>query len=261
METVSLDEAKQNRVLGNDPATGKPISVRLGRFGPFAQIGTKDDEDKPKFASLQAGQSLHTITLEDALELFKLPRMLGHAADGKEVSAAVGRFGPFVKHGSTYASIKTPESAYTIELPRALQLIEEKEEQIRNRIIMSFDDGAIEVLNGKYGPYITDGARNGRIPKDRDPKTLTREECVEWLAAGKPVKKKAGRFGRAAKKAPAKKAAKKVAAGEGATPIKAAAKKAAAKKAPAKKAAAKKTAKRAPAKKASTKKVAVKKSA
>jgi len=187
--------------------------------------------------------------------------MLGHAADGKEVSAAVGRFGPFVKHGSTYASIKTPESAYTIELPRALQLIEEKEEQIRNRIIMSFDDGAIEVLNGKYGPYITDGAKNGRIPKDRDPKTLTREECVEWLAAGKPVKKKAGRFGRAAKKAPAKKAAKKVVAGEGATPIKAAAKKAAAKKAPAKKAAAKKTAKRAPAKKVSAKKVAVKKSA
>ena len=210
METVSLDEAKQNRVLGNDPATGKPISVRLGRFGPFAQIGTKEDEDKPKFASLQAGQSLHTITLEEALELFKLPRMLGHAPDGKEVSAAVGRFGPFVKHGSTYASIKAPDSPYTIELPRALQLIEEKEEQIRNRIILSFDDGAIEVLNGKFGPYITNGERNGKIPKDRDPKTLTREECVALLEAGKPVKKKAGRFGRAAKKAaPVKKAAVK----------------------------------------------------
>jgi DNA topoisomerase-1 len=127
--------------------------------------------------------------------------MLAHAADGKEVSAAVGRFGPFVKHGSTYASIKTPESAYTIELPRALQLIEVKVEQIRNRIIMSFDDGAIEVLNGKYGPYITDGARNGRIPKDRDPKTLTREECVEWLAAGKRSRKTASSG--APRKAPA----------------------------------------------------------
>jgi DNA topoisomerase-1 len=246
METVSLDEAKQNRVLGNDPATGKPISVRLGRFGPFAQIGTKEDEDKPKFASLQAGQSLHTITLEEALELFKLPRMLGLAPDGKEVSAAVGRFGPFVKHGSTYASIKAPDSPYTIELPRALQLIEEKEEQIRNRIILSFDDGAIEVLNGKFGPYITNGERNGKIPKDRDPKTLTREECVALLEAGKPVKKKAGRFGRAAKKAaPAKKAAVKK---------EAPAKKAAAKKAPAKKkVAAKKAVKKAPAKKASAK--------
>ena len=251
METVSLDEAKQNRVLGNDPATGKPISVRLGRFGPFAQIGTKEDEDKPKFASLQAGQSLHTITLEEALELFKLPRMLGHAPDGKEVSAAVGRFGPFVKHGSTYASIKAPDSPYTIELPRALQLIEEKEEAIRNRIILSFDDGAIEVLNGKFGPYITNGERNGKIPKDRDPKTLTREECVALLEAGKPVKKKAGRFGRAAKKAaPVKKAAVKK---------EAPAKKVAAKKAPAKKAAARKAAKKkAPAKKAAAKKASAK---
>jgi DNA topoisomerase-1 len=251
METVSLDEAKQNRVLGNDPATGKPISVRLGRFGPFAQIGTKEDEDKPKFASLRPGQSLHTITLEEALELFKLPRTLGVAADGKEVSAAIGRFGPFVKHGSTYASIKPPDDPYTIELPRALQLIEEKEEAIRNRIILSFDDGAIEVLNGKFGPYITNGERNGKIPKDRDPKTLTREECVALLEAGKPVKKKAGRFGRAAKKAaPAKKTAVKK---------EAPAKKAAAKKAPAKKAAAKKAVKKAPAKKAAAKKAAAKK--
>ena len=162
-------------------------------------------------------------------------------------------FGPFVKHGSTYASIKAPDSPYTIELPRALQLIEEKEEQIRNRIILSFDDGAIEVLNGKYGPYITNGERNGKIPKDRDPKTLTREECVALLEAGKPVKKKAGRFGRAAKKAaPAKKAAVKKA-----VPVKAAA----AKKAPAKKAAAKKAVKKAPAKKKAAVKKATKKAA
>ena len=202
-------------------------------------------------ASLQAGQSLHTITLDEALELFKLPRMLGHAPDGKEVSAAVGRFGPFVKHGSTYASIKAPDSAYTIELPRALQLIEEKEEAIRNRIILSFDDGAIEVLNGKFGPYITNGERNGKIPKDRDPKTLTQAECEALLAEGKPVRK-GGRFGKkvATKKAPAKKAAKAVDAG---APKKAVAKKAT--KKVAKKATAKKATKKAATKKA-TKKVA-----
>ena len=138
-------------------------------------------------------------------------------------------------------------------------MIEEKEEQIRNRIIMTFDDGAIEVLNGKYGPYITDGAKNGRIPKDRDPKTLTREECIEWLAAGKPVKKKTGKFGRAAKKAaPRKAAAKKEA------PLKSdATKTTAVKKAPAKKkpAAKKAASKRAPAKKAAARKAPAKKAA
>ncbi|MBS0584651.1 MAG: DNA topoisomerase I, partial [Proteobacteria bacterium] len=153
------------------------------------------------------------------------------------ISAAIGRFGPFVKHGKVYASIKPPDDPYTIELERAKEILREKEEAIRNRVIASFQDGAIQILRGQYGPYITDGKKNAKIPKDREPASLTEAECVELLAA---APEKRGRFGRAAKAAPAKKAETKPA------------KKAAAKKkAPAKKAAAKKTAtKKAAAKKA-----------
>jgi DNA topoisomerase-1 len=198
METVSLDEAKANRVLGTDPASGRPVSVRLGRYGPFAQIGTKDDEDKPRFASLRPTQSLHTITLEQALDLFRLPRVLGAHPDGQEVSTAIGRFGPFVKHGKIYASLKAEDDPYTIELPRALQLLQEKAEAAANRVIASFDDGAIQVLNGRYGAYITDGAKNARIPKDREPKSLTRDECAALLEAA-PMRPQRGRYGRGAK--------------------------------------------------------------
>src|SRR5262249_5202934 len=198
-ETVDRAEATGARELGVDPASGRPVSVRLGRYGPMAQIGTKDDEEKPRFAGLRPGQSIHTISLDDALHLFRLPRDLGHAADGHMVSAGVGRFGPFVRHGKVYASLKAGDDAYTIELARALELLREKEEAIRNRIIASFRDGAIQVLNGRYGPYITDGAKNARIPKDRDPKSLTEAECAALLAAA-PERPKRGRFGRAAAK-------------------------------------------------------------
>jgi DNA topoisomerase-1 len=243
-ESVDRSEATGARELGMDPKSGKPISVRLGRYGPYAQIGDKDTDEKLQFASLRPGQSMHTITLEEALELFKLPRKLGHAENGDEVSVGVGRFGPFVKQGSTYASLKPEDDPYTIELPRALQIVQEKLELLANRVIQDFGNG-VQVLNGRYGPYITDGDKNARIPKDQDPKELTEAKCLELLAAA-PAKK-GGRFGRksAAKGAPAKKAAAK----------KTATKKAAAKKAPAKKTAAKKTAaKKAPAKKAASKK-------
>jgi DNA topoisomerase-1 len=262
METVTFEEAKATRVLGNDPKTGKPVSVRLGRYGPFAQIGTKEDGDaKPKFASLRPGQSLHSITLEDALDLFRLPRVLGKAPDGVDVSAGIGRFGPFVKHGATYASLKAEDDPYTIELPRALELLREKAEAIANRTIASFDDGAIQVLRGRYGPYITDGAKNARIPKDREPETLTRDECAALLEAA-PAKPMRGRRGAAAKKSAAKAPAPQAAADTAAPANKTAAKKAPAKKAAAKKAAAKKAAaKKAAAKKAAAKKAAAKKPA
>ncbi|HZP65578.1 MAG TPA: DNA topoisomerase I [Rudaea sp.] len=227
-ETVDRAEATGARELGVDPASGRPVSVRLGRYGPMAQIGTKDDAEKPRFASLRPGQSIHTISLEDALQLFRLPRELGTAPDGETVSAGIGRFGPFVKHGSVYASLKPTDDPYTIELPRALELLHEKAEIARNRVIASFRDGAIQVLNGRYGPYITDGEKNARIPKDREPASLTEAECAALLAAA-PAKPKRGRFGRGAKAAPTKPAA----AAEPASP---------AKKAPAKKAAAKKAA-------------------
>ncbi|QWF16643.1 DNA topoisomerase I [Lysobacter capsici] len=252
-ESVDRNEATGARELGTDPKSGKPVSVRLGRYGPYAQIGTAEDEDKPTFASLRPGQSMHTISLEDSLELFKLPRKLGLDKD-EEVSVGVGRFGPFAKRGSVYASLKKEDDPYTIDLARAVFLIEEKEEIARNRIIKEFDGSDIQVLNGRFGPYISDGKLNGRIPKDREPASLTLEEVVKLMEeTGKPMR---GRFGKktAAKKEPAKKAAKKAAKkvvsadGETKAPVK----KAAAKKAPAKKAA-KKVAKKTATKKAAKK--------
>ncbi len=256
-DSVDRSEATGARVLGDDPASGKPVTVRLGRYGPFAQIGTKEDEDKPRFASLRPGQSIHTISLAEALELFKLPRTLGRDGE-EEVTVAVGRFGPFAKRGSTYASLKKEDDPYTIDLERALFLVREKEEIAANRILKSFEGSAIQVLNGRFGPYLSDGELNGKIPKDRDPAALTLEEAQQLMAeTGKPARKGFGR--KAAKKAPAKKAAaKKTAPAKDAPAKKApAAKKATAKKAAAKKAPAKKAAvKKAPAKKAAAKKAA-----
>jgi DNA topoisomerase I len=240
-ESVDRSEATGARELGVDPKSGKPVSVRLGRYGPYAQIGTPDDEDKPTFASLRPGQSMHTITLEHALELFRLPRKLGED-NSEEVSVGIGRFGPFAKRGSVYASLKKEDDPYTIDLARAVFLIEEKEEIARNRIIKSFPGSDIEVLNGRYGPYLSDGKLNGKIPKDREPASLTLEEATELMeTTGKPMRKGFG-----AKKAAAKKAvAKKAAAKKAAEPKPKTDKPTAAKKAPAKKAAVKKPAKKA----------------
>ncbi|GGA28902.1 DNA topoisomerase I [Dyella nitratireducens] len=238
-ESVDRSEATGARELGTDPKSGKPISVRLGRYGPYAQIGDKDTDEKLQFASLRPGQSMHTITLDEALELFKLPRKLGHAENGDEVSVGIGRFGPFVKQGSTYASLKAEDDPYTVELPRALQIVQEKLELIANRVIKDFGNG-VQVLNGRYGPYITDGDKNARIPKDQEPKELTETQCLELLAAA-PAKK--GRFGKKSattKAAPAKKAAAKKTATKKAAAKKTATKKTATKKAAAKKAATKK---------------------
>lgn len=235
-ESVDRSEATGARELGTDPKSGKPVSVRLGRYGPYVQIGTVEDEEKPEFASLRPGQSMHTISLADALELYKLPRKLG-LSNEHEVTVGIGRFGPFAKRGTTYASLKKEDDPHTIDLARAVLLIEEKEEIARNRIIKSFEGSDIQVLNGRFGPYISDGKLNGRIPKDREPASLTLEEVTKLLEeTGKPVR---GRFGKkaAAKKEPAAKAAK--------TATKTVAKKAATKKAPAKKAVAKKAAKKA----------------
>ncbi len=244
-ESVDRTDAGSARVLGIDPVSGKEISARIGRFGPMVQIGTVDDEEKPKFASLQPGQSIYSISLEQALKLFDMPRKLGES-NGEEVSVGVGRFGPFAKRGTTYASLKKEDDPYTIDFDRAVFLIEEKEEIARNRIIQQWDGSDIQVLNGRFGPYISDGAMNGKIPKDRDPKSLSFEEATQMLAeTGKPVRKgwgkKAATKKAASKKAPAKTATKKAA-------KKTTAKKAA--KKTVKKATAKKVAKKAPAKKA-----------
>jgi DNA topoisomerase-1 len=172
-ESVTREQVAMARELGTHPKNGKPVTVRMGRYGPFVQVGTKDDEEKPKFAGLRPGQKMNDVTLEDALELFKLPRKLGETPDGLSVSASVGRFGPYIRFGDKYVSIKGEDDPYTIELPRALELIEEKKIVDANRIIRDFEDDGIQVLNGRYGPYITDKSKNARVPKDRDPKLLS----------------------------------------------------------------------------------------
>jgi DNA topoisomerase-1 len=213
--SVTREQVAQARELGADPKTGKPVTVRMGRFGPFVQIGTKDDEEKPKFAGLRPGQKMNDITFEDAMELFKLPRQLGETPDGLPVSASIGRFGPYVRYGDKYVSIRGDDDPYTIELPRALELIEQKKIEDANRIIQDFEEEGIQVLNGRYGPYITNKKKNARVPKDREPKSLTLEECQELLAAaperGRRGKKKTKKK-TASEAAPKKAAAKKKAA-------------------------------------------------
>jgi DNA topoisomerase I len=184
--SVSREEVAMARDLGTDPASGKPMSVRMGRFGPFVQIGTKDDEEKPRFAGLRPGQKMDSITREEALFLFQLPRKLGTTAGGEEIVANTGRFGPYVKYGPKYVSLKT-DDPYTVTHERALEVIREKEIADANRLIRDFPDAGIQVLNGRYGPYIKDKTRNAKIPKDRDPKSLTLEDCHALLAAA-PVR-------------------------------------------------------------------------
>jgi DNA topoisomerase-1 len=191
--SVSREAVAQARDLGIDAASGKPMSVRMGRFGPFVQIGTKDDEDKPRFAGLRPGQKMDTISHAEAVELFKLPRKLGVTAGGEEIVANVGRFGPYVKYGAKYVSLKT-DDPYEISPERALEVIREKEIADANRLILDFPDAGIQVLNGRFGPYITDKKRNAKIPKDKTPATLSLEECQSMLAAA-PVRT-FGKWGR-----------------------------------------------------------------
>ena len=210
-QSVTREQVAQARELGIDPKSGKPVTVRMGRYGPFVQIGTKDDEEKPKFAGLRPGQKMNEIDLETALELFKLPRKLGETPDGLNVSASIGRFGPYIRYGDKYVSIRDEDDPYTIELPRALELIEEKKIADANRIILDFEDEGIQVLNGRYGPYITDKSKNARVPKDREPKTLTLEECKELLEAAPARRSKKKAKKKVAKKVAKKKVSKKTA--------------------------------------------------
>ncbi len=212
-ETVSRQEAQQARELGTDPKTGKPVIVRLGRYGPYAQIGTAEDEDKPQFAGLRPGQKMETISLDDALELFKLPRNLGETTDGEPVQANIGRFGPYVRYGSrNFVSLKEHDP-HDITLEQALELIAAHKKMLAERVIRRFEDEGIEILKGRYGPYVTDGKRNASVPKDQEPEQLSLEACRKLLdeapqrRRGRGGKKAAGK---AAKKRPAgKKAAKK----------------------------------------------------
>jgi DNA topoisomerase-1 len=204
-KNVSREEVAMSRELGKDPVSGKPMSVRMGQYGAFVQIGTKDDEEKPKFAGLRPGQKMDSITMEQALELFKLPRTLGATAEGEPILTNVGRFGPYIKYGAKYVSLKE-DDPYTVELPRALELIRLKQEADANRIIADFASEGIQVLNGRFGPYVTNGKKNAKIPKDRDPKSITLEEARVMIEQA--PERGTGRFGRGKRAGgPAKQAA------------------------------------------------------
>ena len=184
---IDRSSVGESRDIGIDPKTGKPILARFGRYGPMLQLGsTEDKEDKPQFAPLPAGARIDTVTLEQAIEMFKLPRVVGETKDGKVIKANIGRFGPYIQVDKLFVSIK-PEDPHTITLEKALELYDAKLKAEAEKNIADFGDG-IKVLNGRYGPYITDGKKNAKIPKDEDPKTITHDRAKELLAEA-PAKK------------------------------------------------------------------------
>jgi DNA topoisomerase-1 len=272
-ETIGIvsetaERATGARELGVDPVSGKKIYSRIGRFGPMIQIGEVEDEEKPRFASLRKDQSIQTITFQEALDLFKLPRTLGER-DGEvctvgigrfgpyvrlgatyasltpeddpleiELARAVelidlkkianatrdlgehlgemivqgrGRFGPFVKHGKLYANIPKAEDPATVTFERAVELVEAKKAGARQNVLKEFEGSVIQILDGRYGPYITDGSKNANLPKEKEPADITLEEATALLAAAPERKGKGRRGARTAAKKGAKKAVKKAA--------------------------------------------------
>ena len=181
-------KSSQMHELGIDPKSGKPVFVKIGRFGPVAQIGgAEGDEEKPRFASLKKGQLIATISLDEALALFDLPRKLGEFED-KEVVIGVGRFGPYARHDGKFVSLAKTDDPYTIELPRAIELIEQKrikDKRMKERIKTFAEEPGLQVLNGRYGPYIAFDGKNYRIPKGQEPEGLTLEACRAIIAKSK----------------------------------------------------------------------------
>ena len=210
---ISRDETHGKRDLGEDPVSGKPVRVRFGRYGAYAQIGTQDDEEKPTFASLRTGQDIENISLDEAIELFKMPRTVGETDGGEVIKANYGRFGPYIQYGKKYVSLKevSPEE---VSLETALELIAAKEKFDAERIIKVFEDSEIQVLNGRFGPYIWNGKKRGKGQKnvtvqkvfgDKEPADLSLEECKKAIE-GK-IKAKKAKAKKSKKKAPAKKKA------------------------------------------------------
>jgi len=203
------------RILGEDPTSGRPISVRIGKFGPVVQIGTAEDEEKPLFASLRNNQRMETLTMEEALDLFKLPRKPG-TYEEKEITVAVGRFGPYIRHDNKFISIPKTLDPMEISVEECIELIDAKRIADSKKLIKGFsEDATIQVLNGRFGPYIFKEGNNYRIPKTTDPETLTLEDCIKLITeqGEKPARKGGRKFGSSkadkstTKKAPAKKKA------------------------------------------------------
>lgn len=179
--SIKTEHKVGERILGEEPGTGKTVSVKIGRFGPVVQIGTVDDEEKPRFAQMKKGQSMETITLEEALELFKLPRTIGEY-EGKTVSVGIGRFGPYIQHNKVYVSLPKTLDPMKVTLEEAEQLILEKRAKEAERHIKKFDEEPdMEILNGRYGPYIAYKGNNYKIPKDIVPQDLSLKSCLELV--------------------------------------------------------------------------------
>jgi DNA topoisomerase-1 len=212
-ENVSRADVAQSRLIGTDEETGKPVTVRMGPYGPFVQIGDKDDEEKPRFASLRPGQKMADITMDDVYFLLQLPRDLGESDEGEPLSTNYGRFGPYVKYGSKFVAINKAFQdqgidPYNITHEQAMELVKAKKEFDANKHIKDFPGTDIEILNGRWGPYITDGVKNAKIPKDREPKSLTQKECEQLLEAApfrRGKKKKVAKKKEAVKKKAVKK--------------------------------------------------------
>jgi DNA topoisomerase I len=191
--TENAERSKGERILGVDPKTGKQVSVKIGRFGPLAQLGeasTEDDAEKPQFSSLRSGQHIETITLEEALDLFKLPRELGEYED-KKVTVAIGRFGPYVRHDNKFVSLGKEDDPYTVQLNRAIELIEAKREKDRKAVIKVFEEDAdLQVLNGRWGPYIKYKKKNFKIPKSTKAEALSFEDCMKIVEKSPAPKSK-----------------------------------------------------------------------
>ncbi|MEL6539738.1 MAG: topoisomerase C-terminal repeat-containing protein, partial [Bacteroidota bacterium] len=198
-QTAQIDRTAvgSSRLLGQEPGTGRPVVVRLGKYGPLAQIGESgNDDNPPKFASLRHGQRIENITLEEALELFKLPRDLGYFED-QTLTVNTGRFGPYVKHQNKFYSLDKEDDPLTIDTARAIELIRGKRQADAERLIKQFSENPdIQILNGRWGPYIKAGKKNVKIPKEvEDPSKLTLAQCMTFAeqAPVKPAKKARGK--------------------------------------------------------------------
>jgi len=214
-ETLEHGDRPTGRELGKDPKSGKPVYAKIGRYGPMVQIGDAEDEEKPKFASLRHDQSMTTINLEDALELFKLPREVGEY-EGEKVTAAIGRFGPYLRHKGSFVSLKEAEGddPLSVEIDRAIELIEAKRKADREKIIKTFEeDETVQVLKGRWGPYLKAGKQNIKIPKDVEPESLTFADCKKLIEEAPEKKGRRGSGAKAtaskAKKSPGKKTSSK----------------------------------------------------
>ena len=179
--TLKNEHKVGERILGTDPISGKPVSVKIGRYGPIVQIGSAEDDDKPRFAQMKKGQTIETITLDEALELFRLPRTLGEF-EGFEVTIGTGRFGPYIRHDKFYVSLNGVADPLTITFDEAVKLIQNKRESESKKVLKSFaGNSELEVMNGRYGAYIAYQGSNYKIPRNMDPTTLTEEECQDII--------------------------------------------------------------------------------